>query len=257
MPALPPIAPRLDAHTCKVCGSPAPWLGAVDFARWCSRDWHKIPTIGVAVDYYRCASCGLLFSPSFDAFTPEQWKIFVYNPEYLQIDPDYAGARGQGYANMFARAFPAAAPLHVVDYGCGRGTLGETLRDLNWRDVTTYDPFVPEFAHRPESKADLLIALEVLEHSPDPAGTFQDMASLRRDDGLIVATTLFVPSDLNAPVLNWWYVAPRNGHVTIHSEKSLRLLASRANLKMLSNPTTSVHYFWREKPLWAAHVLPS
>ena len=256
MTRFPPIPPPLPAHPCKVCGSSAPWLGAVDFSKWCSRDWRITPASGIGVDYYRCNSCGLLFSPSFDGFTPAQWKSHVYNDEYLKIDPDYSGDRGQGYAGMFARAFPEAAPLHTIDYGGGRGSLAAALRALNWVNVSTYDPFVPEFSQRPAAKADLVIALEVLEHAPNPVATFEEMASLRTDHGLIVATTLFLPPVQNRSLLEWWYVAPRNGHVTLHTEKSLRLLASRFDLRMLSNPAASVHYFWRETPPWAAHVLP-
>jgi len=254
--SLPPIPPPLASHPCKVCGSPAPWLGAVDFSKWCSRDWRKTPATGVGVDYYRCNSCGLLFSPSFDRFSPEEWKRYIYNAEYLQIDPDYAGERGHSYGNLFAKAFPDGPQLHTIDYGGGQGSLGAALRGLNWQNVTTYDPFVPEFSQRPANKADLVIALEVLEHAHNPAATFDEMASLRNDDGLILATTLFLPPVTNSSLLEWWYVAPRNGHVTIHTEKSLRLLASRANLRMCSNPTASVHYFWRERPAWADQVLP-
>src|SRR5215471_6871473 len=96
---VPPIAPRLHVYPCKICGGAAPWLGTVDFSKWCSQDWRKTPTVGVPVDYYRCNSCGLLFSPSFDNFTSEQWKTYVYNPEYLQVDPDYSGARGIALGN--------------------------------------------------------------------------------------------------------------------------------------------------------------
>jgi 2-polyprenyl-6-hydroxyphenyl methylase/3-demethylubiquinone-9 3-methyltransferase len=254
--AVPPIPSRLYAYPCKVCGTAAPWLGAVDFSKWCSHDWRKTRPVGAPVDYYRCISCGLLFSPSFDGFTPEQWKTFVYNSEYLQIDPDYTGGRGEAMGNMFAQTFPAAANLHVIDYGCGRGTMAARLRELHWTNVTNYDPFVPEFSQRPTCKADLVVAVEVLEHSHNPVATFEEIASLRTDNGVIVATTLLAPPNADSSVLEWWYVAPRNGHVTIHTAKSLGLLASRAGLTIASNAGQNMHLFWRDRPQWAAHILP-
>ena len=102
-----------------------------------------------------------------------------------------------------------------------------------------------------------MVAVEVLEHSQNPAATFEDIASLRTDNGVILATTLLAPPNANPSVLEWWYVAPRNGHVTIHTEKSLDVLASRANLKRASSSDKNMHFFWRDTPPWAAHILPA
>jgi hypothetical protein len=256
MMALPPLLPRTPAYVCKVCGSLATWLGAVDFSKWCSHDLRSTPTVGVNVDYYRCAVCGLLFSPSFDRFTSEDWRNHVYNAGYLSIDPDYTGGRGRNIAESIATTFPLASSLHVIDYGCGLGTLGDTLRTLNWPNVINYDPFVPKYSSRPTSRAELVIAVEVLEHSNNPVATFDEIASLRSPSGIIFATTLFVPMDADASILDWWYVAPRNGHVTIHSAKSLSMLGGRHHLKLASASAGNLHFLWHSRPDWAAAVLP-
>jgi Methyltransferase domain len=198
-----------------------------------------------------------LFSPSFDGFTQEEWKTFVYNDGYLAVDPDYAGGRGQGFATMIAGAFRGAAGAHVIDYGCGKATFAAKLRELNWQNISNYDPFVPEFSQRPTEKAELVFACEVLEHSHHPAATFSEMASLKADPGVLIATTLLVPANADRSILDWWYVAPRNGHVTIHSQKSLTILASKAGLKMGSAQGMGLHFFWRQRPEWAAAVLPA
>jgi len=215
------------------------------------------PKVGVNVDYYRCPACALLFSPSFDKFSQDEWKTYVYNPEYASIDPEYTGERGRNLATTFAATFPHATSLHLIDYGCGLGTMGERLRELQWQNVTNYDPFVPRFSERPTSRADLVAAVEVLEHSHNPVLTFDEIASLRADSGIIIATTLLAPLEADASILDWWYVAPRNGHVTIHSPKSLAILAARARLNTASVTAGNVHYFWQQRPDWASSILPA
>lgn len=253
---LPAIPPWTDRHPCKVCGTSAPCLGARDLSKWCSHDWRKTPLVGVPVHYHLCPTCGLLFTPSFDPFTSDEWKTHIYNDGYLAIDPDYTGKRAHDFAGLISSTFPATASAHVLDYGCGQGHLGDRLRQLNWKQVTNYDPFVPAFSARPQEKADLVFACEVLEHAHAPAGTFEEMASLRSETGVIIATTLLVPPAADASILDWWYVAPRNGHVTIHSQRSLELLATRAGLRM-GSANGNLHFFWRKTPAWAAHVLPA
>ncbi len=252
----PPIPPPVSVIGCKICASPAPWLGARDLSKWCSHEWQKTPTVGVSVDYHRCPNCSLVFSNSFDSFTNEDWRQYIYNDEYLAIDPDYTGKRGQEMAGFIATTFPAASSISVIDYGCGLGTFGNALRQKNWPAVVNYDPFVPEFSQRPESKGDLIFACEVLEHSNKPLETFDEIASLRGPTGVILATTLLAPPAAGPEILDWWYVAPRNGHVTIHSAKSLALLAARAGLKT-GSAGGNLHFFWSERPAWAAHVLPA
>jgi 2-polyprenyl-6-hydroxyphenyl methylase/3-demethylubiquinone-9 3-methyltransferase len=253
------LPPKLPVHACKVCRAPAPWIGACDFAKSCSQNWRLKPAIGVDVHYHRCPSCGLVFSPSFDQFSLQEWKTHIYNDEYLAIDPDYTGKRGELMAQTVAARFSHAPGMAVIDYGCGMGIFGARLAALNWPNVTSFDPYVPEFSRRPAAGADLVVACEVLEHAHNPMATFADMASLRTDRGLIMATLLIPPPEETASILDWWYVAPRNGHVTIHSRKSLLVMADQVNLRVGIGPSETggyFIYFWRQKPDWAATMLP-
>ena len=44
------------------------------------------------------------------------------------------------------------------------------------------------------------------------------------------------PDDIMTLRGNWWYIAPRNGHCTTYSERSLQQVASRFNLTYVPSP---------------------
>lgn len=57
-------------------------------------------------------------------------------------------------------------PITILDYGCGKGVLGEYIvkncsRELSW---TNYDPGMPEYDTLPKGTFDLVITTDVLEH---------------------------------------------------------------------------------------------
>ncbi len=55
--------------------------------------------------------------------------------------------------------------------------------------------------------------------------------------------------------LTWWYAAPRNGHVSLFSARSLGLLAARQGWATASF-SADIHLFWRgDFPAWARHLL--
>lgn len=59
-------------------------------------------------------------------------------------------------------------PNTILDYGCGKGTLINELRDI-YPNIKFYgyDPAVPEFSTLPTGKFDLVINTDVLEHIPE------------------------------------------------------------------------------------------
>jgi len=40
-------------------------------------------------------------------------------------------------------------------------------------------------------------------------------------------STLLQPDDMDKIGMRWWYIGPRNGHISLHSKKSLKLLWER------------------------------
>jgi 2-polyprenyl-6-hydroxyphenyl methylase/3-demethylubiquinone-9 3-methyltransferase len=48
------------------------------------------------------------------------------------------------------------------------------------------------------------------------------MAKFLKQGGAILFSTLVQPAEFEKVGLNWWYAAPRNGHLSLHSAESLK-----------------------------------
>lgn len=85
------------------------------------------------------------------------------------------GAGGGYWADEVLRLVDRSAATSVLDYGCGKGTLGEELRKRRpGLDVRDYDPCVPGRATAP-ARAHIVACTDVLEHvEPDLIGNVLD-----------------------------------------------------------------------------------
>lgn len=251
---LSPLAPPKTG--CKCCGAPASLYGVVDFHKNCEerRNPGLLGVSGVPVYYHRCGRCGFLFTAAFDVFSEADFGREIYNEEYLLVDPDFPLARPQANAEMIAGFFAASKELRILDYGGGNGLLARLLRDKGFTRVETYDPFVPDHAARPAGTYDLILCFEVVEHAPDPSATFRDIATLLDPAGMVIFSTLLQPADIDAHGVGWWYVAPRNGHVSLHSAESLNRVARPLGLNVGSFHE-GLHVLFRELPAFAAHLV--
>lgn len=241
------------SHACKCCGARADWFGAVDFSKSCEDHRGKVmPDSGRAVDYFRCAACGFLFSPLIDGWSADRVAAEIYNADYVRVDPDFTGARPRNNADLLTLAFePERARLGMLDYGGGEGLMARVLRERGF-DAHSFDPF-HDHDPRPQRRFDLVTAFEVIEHSPDPHATFADVRALTADDGAFLFTTLLQPADMGSVGLGWWYAAPRNGHVSLHTRESLRLAASRVGWTLESFDDI-LHAAWVRRPDWMRQV---
>src|SRR5580693_4482079 len=118
--------------------------------------------------------------------------------------------------------------------GGGNDAFCTALRASGFPVAVTYDPMVPEYAHRPDGKFDLVTCFETLEHLPDPAAGIAQIIEFAAEPGLILFTTLLLPADFDKQRLNWWYVGPRNGHVSIFSKQALTAAWKRYGYKIAS-----------------------
>ncbi len=73
-----------------------------------------------------------------------------------------------------------------------------------------------------------------LEHSSRPHDTVADLASFLAEEAVVVFSTLVQPEDFDTLGQDWWYVGPRNGHISIFSREALRLLFLRNGLQVVS-----------------------
>lgn len=95
----------------------------------------------------------------------------LITPEYVEEQKllhqqEAYGSRGFNWGYLIAGIAVIEKCKSILDYGCGKGTLGHTLGKAGF-DARRYDPAVADFAAEPK-KADLVACVDVLEHiEPD------------------------------------------------------------------------------------------
>ena len=249
--ALKPVSAA--ALPCKICGGPAALYGVVDFHKSCEEArGFRLPLSGVPIYYRRCVACGFLFTDAFDDWSEGEFKEHIYNDDYHAVDPDYKGARPRSNADLVTRLWAAhKADMKVLDFGGGDDVFCAALRANGFPVAVTYDPMVPNYARRPQGKFDLVTCFETLEHLPDPAGGIARMLEYVAEPGLIFYSTLAQPADFDKHGLAWWYVGPRNGHVSIFTRQALAAAWGRHGYKTLSL-SDAAHLAFRTLPSFLA-----
>ena len=118
--------------------------------------------------------------------------------------------------------------------------------------ATTYDPLTA-FASHPQGRFDLITCFEVMEHLPFPDRTVTDIGRLLADEGILLFSTLTQPANFDELGLRWWYVGPRNGHVSLYSRCSLTILFEKNGMGLISI-SDLVHMAFRKLPAFASHL---
>lgn len=131
------------------------------------------------------------------------------NAELHKLRPDY-GANGHRHAPQIRELAEAMGAEQILDYGCGKGTLGDALTGCV---VRNYDPAFPEWASPPEP-ADLVVCGDVLEHI-EPEHLDAVLDDLKRVTKKCLFATIatrpakkFLPDGRNAHLIQedmfWW-----------------------------------------------------
>lgn len=130
--------------------------------------------------------------------------------EELHRNPNYGVASVQ-YAPMVAEVLKQVGAAELLDYGAGKGRLGETLKTLmpDPPQVRHYDPARPEWAVTPQP-APFVACIDVLEHiEPDLLDNVLD--DLRR-------------------------VTAGHGFFTVHTGPAVKVLADGRNAHLIQQP---------------------
>jgi hypothetical protein len=239
--------------SCKICQSPSPLFGVVDFHKSCIETTGRgLSLSGNPIYYRRCKLCAFTFTDAFDAWSPEAFRKHIYNETYAVIDPDYAELRPKANATLIAETFgPSRLQIRILDYGGGTGLLAQQLRSQSF-SAETYDPFTA-FTVKPISKFHLITCFEVMEHVPFPIDTVSTMVALLEDQGAILFSTLLQPPTFETTGLDWWYASPRNGHMSLYSHKALAHLFRPHAMKVTSF-SDALHLAYTTIPPFAAHL---
>lgn len=230
---------RRFQQSCKVCGTPAQVFDAVDFNKYCDElRCYKFGFSNVNVTYHRCPNCGFLFTTCLDDWTEDDFRRFIYNDDYIKVDPEYAEIRPNHVGGDFARRLRGTESARILDFGSGAGGFAKKLRESGYTSVASYDPFSsPE---QPTGQFDIITCFEVIEHTPDPLRTFDQMLGLLKDDGCIIVSQTLQPSNILSIRGSWWYLAPRNGHISTYTEECFEAIARRVGF-----------YFYRGDTVYA------
>jgi SAM-dependent methyltransferase len=242
---------------CTACHGPAFVLDAVDFNKSCEEARGKfLNATGAMVYYALCSQCGFCFAPEIAGWKLEEFSKHIYNDAYVLVDPDYVEARPKANAQTLVSMFKGKAHgFRHLDYGGGEGTLSNLLKESGWKS-TSYDPFVNKDKVLSQlGKFDLITAFEVFEHVPDPQQLMRDLRTLLAPNGIVLFSTLLSDGHIATDQkLNWWYAAPRNGHISLFSKQSLNMLAhqNKFNFACFSE---GFHTFFTKVPRWANHLI--
>jgi SAM-dependent methyltransferase len=247
---------QAEPVACPICGGPSALHDVVDFNKSCEEPKGKFAPLSGRPVYYRlCHQCMFCFAPEICAWPPERFAAEIYNDGYAWFDPDYESARPTGNAQQLAAMFQGQeGRIRHLDYGGGNGLLSRLMRERGF-DSTSYDPFVDTNVDKTAlGRFDLITAYEVFEHAPDVRALMADLIALRREDGVVLFSTLVSDGQI-APRqrLSWWYASPRNGHISLFSRASLGRLAGSHGLAFGSF-SPGFHAMLTTPPPWAAHL---
>lgn len=208
---------------CEICGSACNPLGLV----FLERNHSNIPLKSQKqVEYYKCTTCFFVFCPELQKCTEDYFKSYIYNNEYSLYDPDYTGSRACSYARLFESLIHGyyAKRFKHLDYGCGQGDLSAIFssKGINSKN---YDPY--SYPEKPSGLFNFITSIEAIEQSKNVDNSIKDMRKYLSKDGVILISTLLANESTS---IDWDYILPRCGHISILSDKSIRILARNNGL---------------------------
>ena len=134
-------------------------------------------------------------------------KYIELNRQLHKENVDY-GSIGAKWAQHLTNLIHISGVKTVLDYGCGKGSLYFSLKDLV-KDFQNYDPCVEEFSKEPHS-AQLVICTDVMEHV-EPENTDKVLFDIKRlSERMVFFNISLRPAVKTLP-------DGRNTHINLHS----------------------------------------
>jgi len=233
---------------CKCCNADSPFIGTLDFNKTC-HDRFGTRMFGISpteIMYNKCSNCGFIFTTHMDKWSNEEFKEKIYNSEYGLADGVIPGfeagiedhrktvsyGNGAKVANFF---LDSKDHIKVLDFGSGGnpGDTGLALIDQGF-DVTSFEPYLAEQASEIKyHQYDLIIMIEVIEHCHNLSEVGDLMSKLLSRDGILWIQTALHPHPTGNDILSSWYIAPRNGHISIFTLPAITLFFRRYGINIV------------------------
>ncbi|MDE1184354.1 class I SAM-dependent methyltransferase [Paraburkholderia sp.] len=241
-------ASAVSVAVCKICGGNSPLYGVTDFNKNCAEPGGMyLPLTGVPVYYRCCEHCGLIFTNAFDHWQKADFQQHIYNDDYVRVDPDYVESRPTHNATTVLDFIGKGEGLVLLDYGGGDGKLSALLR-AHGVDAHSWDPMNAADSAPPPLSCDVVTAFEVLEHTPTPRESVAEALGVLNAQGVMLFSTSTI-DHLPARAIDYWYIAPRNGHITIYSSLALDTLFAQFGYRV-HHFSNNLHLAVKEPPAW-------
>jgi 2-polyprenyl-3-methyl-5-hydroxy-6-metoxy-1,4-benzoquinol methylase len=229
---------------CKICGHSSRLVFEMPASK-ATGDPGSLFGGGPQAQFYECRSCRFLFSDVLDN------KPQFYEHEFLCSYDKEPGSDIQYMRLLAMAASILKKPLYecrVLDFGSGAGEFVQLARQYADFEVWGFDLARPS-CRRPHiiddlsgQRFDIVVAREVVEHFTDPLAGFRQMRAALKDRGAIAFQTNLYRPGIDGR--DWDYIGPRNGHVSLYSEQSLRFLQKKLGVEAVAQ--------WKNRPTVAA-----
>ncbi len=249
------ILKSIDKVKCPICCCDTEHCFEVPFDKSCTIDiFPKEATKheGKMVSYNICPNCEYIFAPEFLDWDDETFQKEIYNEEYEKyFDPTHSDENGIEeraimHFNRFTRDIYNRGDRHL-DYGGGHGGFSRLLRERCGIQSDCYDKF-----YNPKiniyNKYSLITCFEVLEHTVNPISIFFDFNNNTIDTALVITQTQLY--DISKPATcsmkDWWYVAPRNGHISFYATRTMQYLADQFEFRYIKEVSNGVEQYFKK-----------
>ena len=199
------------------------------------------------VQYYQCQNCQFIFIDN------PYWLKEAYSSVITSLDI--------GLLSRNLNFKPITKSLiklfynkngEFLDYAGGYGVFTRIMRDAGFNfireDFQCENIFAKDFDitnFKNKGFFELLTAFEVFEHLQNP---IEEIGKMLKFSNSILFSTELQPE--NQQVLsNWWYWVPETGqHISFYSLKSLKIIARKFNLNLITN-NRNIHLLTNKKKI--------
>ena len=155
--------------------------------------------------FYKCPECRLIFSEDFPGKADEEKH---YKTQWATTDPDF----WKGQVDVLVQLIDNyRTPKHILDFGSGSGEMTREFQKRGY-DITPLEPMIHGYLkdQHYSPRFDVVIAVEVLEHLPDPWNEIREIENVLVPDGIVIFSTLLTNAFIDLPdaanhFKDWWY----------------------------------------------------
>lgn len=155
--------------------------------------------------FYQCPKCRLIFS---EVLIDKKDEERHYKTQWQTTDPEF----WKGQVDVLVQLINNyRTPKQLLDFGSGSGAMTREFLGRGY-DITPLEPMIHGYLKDQNYplKFDVVIAIEVLEHLPNPWDEIQAIENVLAPDGIVIFSTLLTNEFIDRPdavnhFKNWWY----------------------------------------------------